>query len=411
MRKKKQETTQYTSEPDICAYYTGAARPPRRHSWLVTLLLVAVIFLGGMASALGIVNFHLLAMQYQQGEPMNPVTSANGSLSTNPTAFLNANDDPAPQVPADRHVEMDLNTKENLLTAQDIYHQNEQALVSVYCTTKGNETLSGTGVVLSKDGYILTNAHIVEAANRVFVYVSDGRLLRAAVVGFDPFTDLALLYVRADNLTPAIFTSAGSLQPNETVYALKNQPDAEHNQLLSGSVTSAQPLSTGALTLPALQTGLTGESGPVFDSKGQIVAMQTDKIRRYFSDDIRGEIGISIPMDTVYTVIAELVANGCVPGRPALGFEVEPISKLYQYYWDLPGGLLVTILDETCSACLRGLEDGDILLTLDGVQLTTRADLYATLYSANVGEELIASVFRDGKKFTVTLTVEENTQG
>lgn len=411
MRKNKQNTTEYITEYDASSYQTGPAQPPRRGSGLVALLLVLVIFLGGMASALGIVNFHLLALQTQQQAPINPVDLANETIATDPTAFLGENDDPAPSVPVDRHLEMNLANLDKTMSPEDIYAHNERSLVTVYSTTHSNETLSGAGVVISADGYILTNAHAVEAAQRIFVYLADGRLLRAAVVGSDAFTDLAVLFVQAKDLTPALFAGAGALQPEQTVYALKGLPDEEHNLLLSGTAHTVQTLSSGSLALPVLQTSLHGDSGPIFDGCGQIVAIRAGKISRYFPDRLHEKSGIAIPAETVQTVVAELIRQGHISGRPSLGFQVEAISKLYQHYWDLPGGLLVTILDENCSACGQGLQNGDILLALDGVHLSSRADLYATLYGTNVGDELIAAVFRDGKKFTLTLTVEENTQG
>ena len=164
-------------------------------------------------------------------------------------------------------------------------------------------------------------------------------------------------------------------------------------------------IAVAMLSVPVLMSDLDGITGPVFDSQGRIVAMQVSRILRYFSQ--ASTAGVSIPAETVQEVVAQLMADGCIAGRPDLGFQVETISRLYQHYWDLPGGLLVTILDETCSASASGLLDGDILLALDGVVLSSRADLYATLYNAQVGDQLTAAVFRDGKKFTLTLTVQE----
>lgn len=404
MRRHKQDTTEYFFEPDAGHYYTGPARPPRRGSRLVAALLVMVIFLGGMASALGIVNFHLLATQAQNPQPMSPVDLALESNPSDPSVFLGNQDDPAPIVPQDRQLRMEMHDPASDMTAQDIYVHNEKALVSVYTTTHGNETISGTGVVLSKDGFILTNAHVIQSAKRVFVYLPDGRLMRAAVVGSDSFTDLAVLYIQAKDLSPAMFAPAAQLQTNDAIFALNTQPDAQNNFVLVGSVVEHQTLRTCSLSLPVLQTTLTGDGGPMFDAHGRIVAIQAGKIRSYFSDDL--QVGLAIPAEMVQSVVEQLMENGCIPGRPHLGIQVEAISKLYQYYWELPGGLLVTIPDETCSAFAHGLQDGDILLALDGVVLSTEEDLYATLYDARVGDELIAAVFRDGRKFTITLTVE-----
>ena len=358
-----------------------------------------------MASAFGLVNFHLLSSQTARSGSMPPIALAQASQVTDPSDFLNTNDDPAPAIPENRSVDLDLHTASQSMTAQQIYAHNERSLVSVYATTHGNETLSGTGVVLSAEGFILTNAHVTESAKRIFVYLDDGRLLRAALVGSDPFTDLAVVYVQAHDLTPALFAPTQNLQPEQTIFALSDQPDADSCLILSGQMDSLKTLRTDSLSVPVLMSDLDGITGPVFDSQGRIVAMQVSRILRYFSQ--ASTAGVSIPAETVQEVVAQLMADGCIAGRPDLGFQVETISRLYQHYWDLPGGLLVTILDETCSASASGLLDGDILLALDGVVLSSRADLYATLYNAQVGDQLTAAVFRDGKKFTLTLTVQE----
>lgn len=409
MRKRKQEVTEYIPEWDAGAYHTGSAKPPKRSNGLVTGLLIAVICLGGLASAFGVLNFRLLSSMVEQGgDPVTPLdTNIPQESTTAANAFFGNRDDPAPSIPADRNMKLELGTPREEMTAEEIYSRNEQSLVSVYTTTHGSQTQSGTGIVLSEEGYILTNAHLLEGAQRIFVYLPDGQLVRAALVGADPFTDLAVLYVQSEGLVPALFAGAKQLKPEDPIHALKDQPDADHNFLLSGTVYGLQELSTGDLTVQVLQSSLWGNHGPVFDDRGRIVAIRAGKISRYFDDSICQTQGLAIPCETVLAVINELIENGRMEGRPALGIQVAAISKLYQHYWALPGGLLVTQIAPNSNAALQGLEEGDILLTLDGIQLTSRADLYAALYAAQVGDELTAAVFRDGRKFTITLTVEE----
>ena len=407
MRKNKQETTEYIPELDAATYHTGATKPPKKHSGLFTALLVIAIVLGGLASALGIVNFRLLAMMANNPNSITPLDTKPEMVPTTIHHFLDNQTDPIPSIPKDRHVELLLQLPREDMTPDEIYCHNEQALVSVYCTTHGSETLSGTGIVISADGYIVTNAHILEAAQRVFVYLANGTLVRAAIVGTDPFTDLAVLYVQADQLQPALFVESHHIEPDMEVHALKDQPDSDHNFILSGAVYERSTLSVGDLTVSVLQSTLWANSGPVFDSQGRIVACLAGKISRYFQDNQQSLQGISIPTETMWEIVEALITDGHVQGRPAIGIQVEAISKLYQHYWDLPGGLLVTQLEKGSNADLQGLKEGDILLTLDGIALTSRADLYAAVFQAQIGDELIAAVFRDGRNFTITLTVEK----
>lgn len=408
MRKRKSEPTEYAPVTDTGSYQTGAARPPKRNSGLVTALLIVIIFLGGLASAFGFLNFRLLAIVAQKGGSIQPLDTNTATVTTGTNAFIENNDDTPPEIPALRDVQIELNQLHEDMSPDALYSHNEQSLVSIYCTTHCNELLSGTGVVLSEDGYILTNAHIIDSHQRVFVYLPDGRLLRAAVVGSDPFTDLAVLYVEARDLVPAIFVDSETVAADDEIHALNNQPDADHNFLLSGKVYAVADISTGDLTLPLLSSSVWGDSGPMFDAQGRIVAIRTGKIRQYFGDDRRCQQGMAIPSQTVQQIVSQLIGQGYVPGRPTLQIQVEAISKLYQHYWSLPGGLLVTQVAEGSNAEAQGLQEGDILLTLEGNQLSSRADLYASVYSAQIGDELIAAVFRDGRIFTITLTVETN---
>ena len=408
MRKNKTETTEYIPEWDAGTYHTGAATPPKGNNVLVTVLLIAVICLGGMASVFGILNFRLLSQQIQHPhDTLNPLDTHASVVVTGQNTFFGDPDVPAPSVPEDRYLELEVSSFREEENVEEIYNRNERALVSVYCAGYGSTTLSGTGIVLSRQGYILTNAHILEGAQRIFVYLSDGQLLRASLVGSDSFTDLALLYVQAEGLTPALFALSESLQPQDTIHCLNNQPDADHNFLLSGTVYNMTRPSTGDLTVEVLQNSLWGHSGPIFDNQGRIVGIRAEKISRYFDDPTCQNQGLAVSCETILSVVAELAANGYMEGRPALGFQVATVSKLYQHYWQLPGGLMVTQLEENSNAAAQGIQDGDILLTLDGTQLTSRADLYAVIYRAQVGDQLTAAVFRDGRKFTVTLTVEE----
>ena len=116
---------------------------------------------------------------------------------------------------------------------------------------------------------------------------------------------------------------------------------------------------------------------------------------------------MALGTNSMQTIIDQLVNQGYVSGRPELGFSVEAVSKLYQHYWNLPGGLLVSGVQEDSEAAQQGLRNGDIVLALNGKYLKTRDDLYTVLYSCQIGQEVIAVIFRDGVKKTVTLNVGE----
>ena len=414
MAKRNSEIKEYMGQWDDGTYQTGAIHPPKPSSGLVAFLLVTVIFLGGICSALGILNIRLLQQLSQMDRETTPLSLDSQPQLPTQNHYLEELEIPEPQVPEQRSVDLHIlqspyfsPQNQSVLTAQQIYQRNESSMVQVQCLTHFGAVHSGVGLVLSEDGYILINNHVVDAAKRIFVTLSDGTLLRATLVGSDSFSDLAVLYIEATDLNIAIFSNNKALQVTDPSFAISSVGQTPH--IFDSSVFSvARTLSTKSSSLTLIQTCQGGASGPVFDSFGNVMGFQTGHIQQFFgSADIKGT-GLVIPTNTIRQIVSQLVQYGHVDGRPGLGIEVEPISKVYQQYWQLPDGLLLTGVRQSSNAALCGLEEGDILLALDGIPVRSRSDLYATLHNHSVGDVVIAVISRDGQKFTVKLTIEEN---
>jgi serine protease Do len=297
--------------------------------------------------------------------------------------------------------------KQALESADAVYMANRQSLVEVYVLTHSHTTQSAVGVVLSEDGYILANAHLVEAAKRIFVYLSDGQLLPAAVVGSDNLTDIAVLYVQAQGLVPAVFGTSRTLQVADPIYTVSLQDDEQIPMLMyAGNMFSAsRQFATDHYNLNLLQTCHHSEGGPMFNSFGHVVGLCISHVSQYFKES--DNLGMVLGSNSMQNIIDQLVEKGYVSGRPDLGFDVESVSKLFQHYWNLPGGLLVSGVEADSLPAKQGLRNGDILLTIKGKPLLTRDDLYTVLYSCSIHQEITAVIFRDGIKTTVTLTVSE----
>ncbi len=406
----KRKHPAYPDTPDGVTYQTGPITPPKSSSGLLAFLLAAVIFLGGMVSAMGLINIRLLTRLNLPPDPaMLPPASSFPATTAVPA--LEENTDPAPQIPSQRKLELTLraspyyaeNPDRESVSCDSVYRRSADSLVEVHSITHCNDNLSGAGVVLSEDGYILTNTHVIDAAKRIFVYLPDGRLLRAALVGSDPLTDLAVLYVEAKALTPAEFGTSDSLQVTEPVFAA--DPDDPRSLLQSSIFSISRTFSTTHFSLELIQTCQRQPGGPMLNHQGQIAGIYVGRIARYFGDDAADGLGLVLPTSAVKSIVHQLVQQGFIPSRPDLGVEVEAISKLYQHYWELPGGLLLTAVDAAAQA--QGLQKGDILLALDGKPMMSRDDLYATLFSENIGDPVTAVIFRDGQKFTVPLIIAE----
>ena len=403
-------------EWDSGTYQTGSTTPPKNTSGLLTVLLVLVIFLGGLASGLGLVNFRLLQQLSHDPGVTIGASQADVTLPVPNDSVFSSNYAPAPAIPENPTVKLRIEQSpyysnnaahQALPTAEAVYNKNQNSLVEIHSLTQSHSTQSGVGVVLTEDGYLLTNAHLVEAAKRIFVYLPDGRLLPAAVVGSDNLTDLAVLYVQATDLTPATFGTSKTLQVADPIYTVSLQENAKNSMRMyeSSMFYVSRKFATDHYSLSLLQTCHHSESGPMFNSFGHIVGLCVSHITQYFHEP--DTLGMVLGSNSMQNIIDQLVQHGHVPGRPALGFSVEPVSKLFQHYWNLPGGLMVSDIQEDSEAAQQGLHNGDILLALDGEPLKTRDDLYTVLYSCSIGQEVIAVVFRNGEKNTVTLTVME----
>lgn len=416
MAKHKPEVNEYIGQYDDGTYQTGAIRPPKRSSGLVAFLLVLVIFLGGLCSGLGIVNVRLLEELSQANRETTPLAMNSQPDMPDQDSYLENLDVPAPQMPENSKVALRIidspyysthTPSEATLSAQQIVDKNQHSLVDVQCLTHFGATQSGVGLVLSADGFLLTNHHVVDSAKRIFVKLPDGQILRATLVGSDSFSDLAMLYVDHQGLTPAVFSSNKTLQVADPSFAV--EPSEEGRSVRCSTVFSvARTFVTKCSALTLIQTCEGGTTGPVFDSFGHVIGLQAGHISQYFTDTDTIGTGLVIPTVAISQIVDHLVTQGNVAGRPCLGIEVEAISKVYQQYWQLPVGLLLTEVDEHSNAAACGLEEGDILIALDGVPVSSRSDLYTTLYNHNVGDTVIAVISRDDREFTVRLTIEDN---
>ena len=412
MAKHKPDETEYLPEFDSGTYQTGAIKAPRPSSGLVAFLLLVVIFLGGLCSLLGLLNIRLLAQLAEQTGETVPIYVESQPATDDAVGILDQLEDPAPSVPADTDVELKTedvpyyspNKVNEAMTARQIYEQNAASIVEVQCLTHFGSTITGTGLVLSQDGFLLVNCHIVDAAKRIFVTFSDGSMLRASLVGSDSFSDLAVLYVQAQGLTPARFSNNKTLQVTDPTYAVEFGGNVGESMIFS----TPRTFCTESHNLKLIQTCSGGEAGPVFNSFGYVIGFQVSSISQYFGRESSKGVGLVVPSSTIHQITQALLADGEIAGRPSIGVEVEAISKLYQQYWQLPDGLLLTEVEENSSAAACGLQKGDILLALDGQPMSSRSDLYTALYGHNVGDTVIAVVCRDDQKFTVKLKIEDS---
>lgn len=160
-------------------------------------------------------------------------------------------------------------------------------------------------------------------------------------------------------------------------------------------------------TNAALNSGNSG--GPLINSFGQIIGINTMKISDYHNSAGVEGLGFAIPSTMVKEIVDQLIQKGYVSGRPYLGITGETVSTLYQYYYRLPKGIFITDVDTDSDAAQKGLQAGDILVSIDGKVITSAEELATLLYNYQVGDTIEVVIYRNNRSHTVELLVEEAT--
>ena len=403
-------------------YGTGDTTPPKDHVGVISLVLVLLVSLSSLLGVLSLMNIEVFR------EPQPTELSAPVSFYVSADGVLTAELEPREPAATEPPVLEGINTKlqitaspqslENIsevpgaISWQDVYEKVLPSVVSITCHD-GLTTSSGTGVIMDAGGYIITNAHVVEDAVSIRVLLTDGRELTARCVGADMLSDLAVLRVTASGLVPAVFGDSDKLRVGDEVVAIGDPLGVELRGTMTNGIISGinRDIKSGNRTLTLMQTTAalnTGNSGgPLVNCYGQVVGINTMKIGDYASEGGVEGLGFAIPITSVQTILEQLASKGYVAGRPDLGITGQEISTFYQFYYRMPAGILITEVAEGSSAAQQGLRRGDILLTLDGVAVTNLDILQEITYASTVGQELQATIYREGREIPLTLIMGE----
>lgn len=403
---------------DDSVYGTGPTDPPKSRGGLLALLLILIIFLCGIITVLGVLNvklFHKLQNQKENDLPICFTTAETEPVQTSPIPTVET-------LPADNpDASLDLQQApagisniptEGGISLQDIYSQNIDSVVSITCTLSGGIS-SGTGVIFSESGYVVTNAHVIEEAVSISVQLTDGRVLSADVIGSDEISDLAVLYIEAEGLIPAKFASSAGLRVGDTVVAIGDPLGVEFRGTYTDGIISAinRDVDVDGHTMTLIQTNAAlnagNSGGPLINCYGQVIGINTMKISAFTNAAGVEGIGFAIPSSTVKEIVDQLITQGYVSGRPTLGITGEALSIFYQHYYRLPAGLYITNVERTSDAYVKGIENGDILTSIGKNRITTMEEMKSAIYSYQVGDTVEVVIYRNGQQYELTLTLTE----
>ena len=275
---------------------------------------------------------------------------------------------------------------------------------------EGETVFSGSGFIISQDGYIMTNHHVVEDVAQVKVVLSDGITeYQAVIVGEDERSDLAILKVEATGLEPAELGDSDQLEVGETVVAIGNPYGME----LAGSVTDGivsalnRKIEMNGTFMTLIQTNAAinpgNSGGPLVNAYGQVVGITSSKL---VATDYEG-IGFAIPMNHVVDMSEELITYGYIKTRAYIGIQGSDLTAAYAKYHKLPQGVYVSYVDPECDAAAKGLKEEDIIIGFNGKEITSMAELNSLKDSFHPGDTVTIKVWRQEQEFEITITLTE----
>ena len=309
-------------------------------------------------------------------------------------------------------VQIQSSGEEQELTYQQIYKKLSPSVCSITASAS-QTTSSGSGIVISEDGYIATNAHVVSGAQSISVMLSDEQTYDAQLIGTDTVSDLAVLKIDATGLTAAEFGNSDELEVGDSVVAIGDPLGSELRGTMTDGIISAinRDLQVDGRTMTLLQTNAAlnegNSGGPLINMKGQVIGINTMKMSSY-SVSIEG-LGFAIPSTTAVPILDELMTKGYVSGRPDIGFEGITVPVYAQFYYRLPSGVYIQDVQTDSDAAAQGISTGDVLTQFDGKDITSLEELQEALNAHAAGDTVTVTIYSRGYYYSLDLTLSEAT--
>ena len=397
--------------------------PPKKKKGMtpagIVALAVCCAILGGIAGGAGTALF----MKNGSAEPGDEPQAALEEVTPEPVMTAEPAAEPSAE-PTHEPARQESAAAAAGLTAADVYEMNVNSTVGIttsittnYWGYQSTSAASGSGFIISADGYILTNYHVIEDSNSVTVTTYDNRSYEAEIVGYDTGNDIAVLKIDAQDLEPVTLGKSSDLRVGDTVIAIGN-PLGELTFSLTMGVVSALnrevTLSSGT-TMDLIQTDTainSGNSGgALFNMQGEVIGITNAKYSSSGSSSSASidNIGFAIPIDHVKGIVESIIEYGYIV-KPYIGVTVATVSSEMQSY-SFPQGAAVRVIAEGSPAESCGLQVNDIITAINGESITTSSDVVRIVSSSSPGDVLRLSVYRQNVgELAIDLTVGQKQQ-
>ncbi len=421
-----------------------------------------LFILGGVAAA---------AALFFGGMALGGANQPPSSPSSNPSSEQNQNL-PVLSIAKTPSEDSEPTSSDGVMAGEDIYKKLNDSIVAIQtANSAGQSVSSGSGVVMSSDGYIITNAHVIldentsqpmsnvavllangttlpaqvigydeqtmssdgyiitnahvildentsQPMSNVAVLLANGTTLPAQVIGYDEQTDLAVVKVTSETaLAPAEFGDSDALQVGEAAYAIGSPSGVELANSMTNGIISAinRDITINDRVMSLIQTSVTinpGNSGGALINKyGQVVGITSAKLGISYYEGL----GFAIPINSAKEIVDELIQTGYISGRPSIGITGQNVSEQLSQFYSLPAGVQIVSVDSRAKAASEGLMAGDVITAVNGKSITTMDEINDIKGDMKAGEKLKLTIYRPSTQkstdLTITLTDAHDLEG
>ncbi len=293
-------------------------------------------------------------------------------------------------------------TTDGALTVKQISQKVRASVVGVTCQSSQSFSSSsvGSGIIMSADGYIITNNHVIEGMTTITVVLDDGTNYPARLIGTDARTDLAVIKVDAKDLPAAEFGDSDKLEQGDPAIAIGNPAGLQLQNTVTSGIISAinRDIVIEDRTMTLIQTDASinpgNSGGPLVNEFGQVIGINTVKVGISYYEGL----GFAIPINTAKPIIDELISNGYIKGRPSIGINGQSIGARDAAFYGLPEGLYVEYVHPYADAFKKGLRRGDVITKMNGTKLSSTAEIKKIRDNFKAGDEVTLTVYRNGRE-------------
>ena len=399
---QERQKDQYNWNLNDYGDYNNSPKKPKNRKGLKVLAVIACCALFLAAIGFGVAG-------------LNSLVTVDGTTSTNSQQIVGDNSAPELVINNKPTGAVGIIDNTNALSGDRVFEKVSPSVVGVVVYSSQTNTVAsgeGSGIILSADGYIVTNEHVIQGAKLIEVVLNNSERYTAKLMGYDKQTDIAVIKIDAENLVKAELGNSDELKPGEVVYAVGNPGGMEFaNSITDGIISGVDRLitnsSTGYVmnciqTTAAINPGNSG--GALVDTYGRVVGISVAKLS---SVAYEGR-GFAIPISECVELMDDLIKYGDIKGRPLLGITYYSISSEAANFYGIPAGLKVETIDPESDAYAKGLKTGDTITAMNDQKVETSSEVFDIMSKCKAGDTVKLTVYRKGQTSTLNVVLGEN---